>query len=242
MDANNGFNGKAFIGGNKLFDEQSYSRNYMEIPHGLVRRIVKAKDMKKHNNAETYRRESQRIWQTIAKEQSEGLPSLLRYTNATWEWTLHREFYEHFAERAAHLLDLAVSKDTSGSSKLKSIVEACAWLEIARTNDEISDSSIGLWKNLGLAYMKIVQSDEDDDVDSLPKVKDIFVNTENSFLFQSIDDSWWNQDHQTSWKGWASMRWREAWRHFLKMDGAKRDSSFEQVKAIYDTVLGKLKR
>ena len=148
LDVNNGFNGKAFIGGNKLFDEDSYSRQYEEVPHGIVRRIIKT-EVITDNTAESYRRESQHIWQIIAKEHSEGLPALSRYRNDTWEWTIRREFFDHFTARASYLLDLAISRDKSTSRKLKSIVEACAWLEVTRMNDEMSNMSPGLWKNLG---------------------------------------------------------------------------------------------
>lgn len=239
LDANDGFKERAFIGGAKLFNEEPYLRQYEEIPHGIVRRIVtKAKSIT-NNAAESYRRESQRIWQVIAKEHSEGLPKLSQYGNDTWEWTIRREFYEHFTSRASYLLDLAVSKDTSKSSKLQSIVEACAWLEVARTNDEIANNSPGLWKNLGLGYMKIVQNSEK--VDSFPNVKDVFVQTKNSHLFQSIESVWWNDDKQLDWKGWSSMRWEETWGHFLHMEEAQADPSYLQVKSMYDTVIKRVR-
>jgi len=233
LDSNNAFNGKAFIGGNLSFRDESYLRRYDEIPHGMVRRIIK-KRKDRDSTVESYRRESNKIWQVIAKEHSTGLPPLRQYGPETWEWTIRREFFEHFMSRSSHLLDLALtSESTSDRSKLKSIVEGGAWLDAARLNDDIANDSHALWKNLGLAYMNIVRNSET----TFPTIRNLFNNTENSFIMESIDDAWWNKDPSIDWKQWSSSQWEKTWGHFLGMEKAKNDPSYEQVKAIYDQVL-----
>ena len=237
FDANNGFNGNVFIGGRLSFPDDSYLRRYDEVPHGIVRRIIK-KSRKADAIAEVYRKESRKTWQIIAKNHAEGLPPLSQFGDETWEWTIRREFYDHLVARAAHLLDMAVSLDKSNISKLKSVVEACAWLEVARVNDEISTNNPGIWKNLGLAYMTMVRSEEK----VFPKVSNLFQHTENSHLLDSISNIWWDEENKEEWKTWSSTRWEKMWGHFLKMDGAKTDPSYDQVKSIYETVLERAKR
>ena len=237
LDANDAFDGKAFIGGNLSYREDSYSRQYDEVPHGIVRRIIKNGTHKK-TTAESYRKDSEKVWQVIANEHSTGLPPLSQYGLDTWEWTIRREFFEHFVSRATHLLDLALASENVDRSKLKSIVEAGSWLEAARLNDDISNDSPAIWKNLGLTYMNIVRNS----AKVFPTVNNIFKNTDNSFLLESIDDVWWNEKEHTDWKGWSSIRWERSWGHFLEMESAKNDQSFEQVKALYESVLGSIGR
>ena len=240
LDANHAFGGKAFIGGNLVHQDDSYKRRYEEIPHGIVRRIIR-KGSDKDTTTESFRKESSKIWQVIAQEHGKGLPSLSQYGDDTWEWTIRREFFEHFVSRAAHLLDLALSSSDSDHnnkkidrSKLKSIAEASAWLEAARLNDDISNDSPAIWKNLGLAYMNIVRNDEI----KFPSVKDLFKDTENSFLLENVrKDVWWDENDTKDWKAWASIRWQISWGHFLEMESAKNDPSYEKVKEIYNMVL-----
>lgn len=245
LDANHLFDGRAFIGGNLVHKDDSYARRYDEIPHGIVRRIIR-KGSDKDNTTESYRKESSKIWQVIAREHAKGLPSLSKYGQDTWEWTIRREFFEHFVSRAAHLLDLALSSSSSDSddkkidhSELKSIVEASAWLEAARLNDDISNDSPAIWKNLGLAYMNIVRNDEI----TFPSVKDLFKGTENSFLFENVKkEVWWDENNTKDWKAWASIRWQRSWGRFLEIPSAKDDQSYEKVKDIYDLVLDSIKK
>jgi hypothetical protein len=236
LNANNAFDGNVFIGGNLSYRDDIYSRSYDEVPHGIVRRITRKSDMKE-TTAESYQKESTKVWQVIAQEHSVGLPPLSKYSDDTWEWTIRREFFEHFISRASHLLDLAVSRDESNSPKLKAIAEAGAWLEAARLNDDITNDYPAIWKNLGLAYMNIVRANEK----TFPNVKNLFINTENSFLFESLRGVWWNKNEDKDWKGWASIRWEETWAHFLGMETAKTDQSFEQVKTLYNSVLQSVK-
>lgn len=239
MDANKNFEGKAFIGGNLSHRDEIYETKYDEVPHGIVRRIIKKED-NALQRPETFRRQSKRVWQVIAAEHSTGLPSVSKYGPETWEWTIRREFFEHFVSRATHLLDLAVSNDhESDRTKIKSIVEALSWLEAARLNDDISDESAALWKNLGIAYLNMVRNKEM----LLPKVENIFSETANEFLLKSVQSMWWNNGNKTKdWKSWSSLRWQQSWNHFLGMHTAKKDHSYEQVKNIFDTVLKNAER
>ncbi len=232
LDANHAFDGNVFIGGTLSYRDDSYSRRYDEVPHGIVRKIVRKVD-NAGVSAETYRRESLEHWRIIAKEHTQGLPPLSQYSDDTWEWTVRREFFEHFVSRASHLLDLAVSNDSTDPSNLKSIVEACAWLEAARLNDDISNESPAIWKNLGLAYMNMVRNNEE----SFPDVTNLFEDTTNAFFIESLKEFWWSRGDRIDWKGWSSVQWKRVWGHFLDMDAARNDPSFEQIKSIYNSVL-----
>ncbi len=164
-----------------------------------------------------------------------------QYGPDTWEWTINREFFDHFVSRAAHLLDLAITADKTEGSKLKSIAEAGAWLEAAKLNDDMTKNSPATWKNLGLAYMNLVRSRET----KFPELENVFKHTANQFLIESVTDKiWWSTKNEDNmdWKSWSSMKWESSWGHYMKMDDAKKDPSFQQIKSIYETVLESVRR
>ena len=224
---------KMFIGGHLTYQEPSYSNEFEEIPHGIVRQIIKKKDGLTLK-AEQYRRKSHDIWKIVANEHASGLPDQAKYKQDTWEWTVRREFFDHFMDRATYLLDLAVSQENMKGEKLPSLAEAIAWIEIARINDEMVSKSASVWKNLGLGYMSIVRNKEN----SIPGMVDIFKGSENSFLADSLKDVWWDRVGDVNeWKSWSTRRWSDTWGSFLKIDKAKEDPSYRNVKSIYDSVM-----
>jgi hypothetical protein len=115
---------------------------------------------------------------------------------------------------------------------LPSIVEAAAWLELATSWDVEGNHNISpsMKKNLGLAYMNIVRSKED----KFPQVQDIFGSGNDQ-----QHNNWWSGEPfaSDSWKAWATVRWKEEWGYFLDLESAKEEPGYEQVKAIYETVM-----
>jgi len=217
------------------FDDPTYRRDYDEVPHGLVRHIVRKSNGNKAS-AERFRRASRKAWSIVASRHgTRGLPNRLKYGTDTWEWTVGREFYDHLIERAAHLLDIAVKADGSergngdtgrGSEAvqplLRSLAEAAAWLELASANDEEGKegSRPAIKKNLGLAYMHMVRNKEHGVNISLPKLVAVFSDAGMSELIKPVREIWWNDDgKEGDWKTWASLRWSEAWKEFLELDG-----------------------
>ena len=262
------FQGKIFIGGYISYPDNNYKTHYDEVPHGIVRKIVKRHspyDVK--NTMEDFRKKSGLIWNIIAKEHATGLPDPILHGKDTWEWTVRREFFDHFVSRATYLLDQAVNEGNNHEEKtyylerkkqvdtpvLTSLVEAIYWLEIARINDDLVSESPSLWKNLGLGYMHMVRNKEgvgigEEKASNLPTIKDLFSKTKNAKLTRSIDNIWWKKKEKTkdmqavvdkddNWKGWASTRWQNTWETFLEMEEAKSDPSYTTIKNMYESVM-----
>lgn len=219
-----------FLGGHPSFSDPNYDRDFEEIPHGIVNRIVKKR--KSTINHETYRRKTKYIWNIVVKAfDTHQLPEVSKYGPVTWESTIVREFYDHFVLRATHLLHLAVEQVENQSNLVSSLAEACAWLEIARLNDKVVESSPSVWKNLGIGYMHLVRSKEK----KLPPLTELLNQNITKHFPIDISSIWW--DGKTEWKTWASHRWRMTWGRYLQMEDAKIDNSYDSVKSIYDKVM-----
>lgn len=227
------FNGNIFIGGKINYDDHLFNTKYEEVPYGMVRRI-ETRDKAAAYPVEAYRQESMKSWSIVSNYLASNLPSNIKYPTSTWEWTIVREFFDHMISRSTYLLDLALSSNDGTQQLLPSIAEAAAWLELATAwdIDGNHESSPSMKKNLGLAYMNIVRSSEDD----FPVVKDIFNSDEQH------RHNWWSvtssqEKQRGDWKAWATIRWKEEWGSFLALDSAKGEQGYEQVKAIYQTVM-----
>lgn len=219
-----------FIGGHPSFPDSSYLQEFEEIPHGIVNRIVRKHEANIHHGV--FRKTSRSIWNKVVKEyEVHGLPDLSKYGQVTWESTIVREFYDHFASRATHLLHLAVAQIENKSKIIPSLAEACAWLEIVRLNDELSEKHPALWKNLGIGYMHIIRSKEK----HFPVLEEVLVQNVTKHFQEDAKVLWW--DGQSDWKTWASNRWESSWGRFLQMESSKSDDSYESVKSIYEQVM-----
>lgn len=230
-DTSNGI----FIGGRPSYIDPIYQQVFEEIPHGIVNRIVRKSEVDVRHDR--YRRSSKLIWKKVVKEYAlHGLPDLSKYGQVTWESTIVREFYDHLTSRATHLLHLAVAQVGNKSKIVPSLAEACAWLEIVALNDELSVKNPALWKNLGIGYMHLVRSKED----NFPSLEELLVRDMTKHFQVDIKTIWW--DGKSDWKTWASNRWEANWGRFLRMEDAKFDSSYESVKSIYEQVMETLGR
>mmetsp|Transcript_39037 Transcript_39037/g.57329 ORF Transcript_39037/g.57329 Transcript_39037/m.57329 type:complete len:789 (-) Transcript_39037:593-2959(-) len=236
LDANyQSFGGKIFVGGRITYTDQSYLSEYDEIPHGLVRHIMKKNY--EDGTVESFRKRSLKAWRIVAGHHVNNLPDETKYPRETWEWTIRREFFDHFMSRATHLLDMAVTMEGKNEPVLKSLAEAAFWLELSAVHDSDISLSPALKKNVGLAYMHMVRNKEKM---ALPYVEDIFSGKNNTDFISVMNDIWLSQklsSRENDWKSWASQRWQTSWKEFLDMDGAKEEPSYYQVKAIYDTVM-----
>ena len=151
-------------------------------------------------------------------------------------------FWDAIIHRATHLLDLATREENESRPALTSIVEACAWLEMAVANDAKAASSPNVRKNLGLGYMKIVQNKNLGSSDCLlPKFEDVFTEAAGSQQsFFNLSEHWWNDDDGGDCKSWASSRWESNWKKFLSMNEAKALPDYGQVQTIYNLVVGQV--
>jgi hypothetical protein len=248
------FNGNIFLGGHLSYPDPTYSELFDEVPHGLVRHIHKKASgvsikVPASMNADDYRKESLVTWKNIGHIHSIGLPDLKKFSSNTWEWTIRREFLDHFQSRATHLLDLAVTEDEfNPDAHLLSLLESAYWLEISRLNDDYAAASPSVYRNLGLAYMHIVRSHANKSTAQrlFPMVADIFVRTNNSLMSQKVREIWYNSTSSrgktSGWKDWASTRWDQTWGYYLQMSEAKNDSAYQQIYDIYHTVHSSLPR
>lgn len=232
VDANyHRLNGNIFLGGDLPHPEPQFLNKYVEIPHGIVRKLQRS-ELNEKADAKEYRNDSLMIWENISGEFAKGLPDPRLYGADTWESTIVIEFFRHMISRSVHLLDVAtVSFDESSPNILQCIVEAIAWLEIGRINSDIPTSS-SMLKNLGLGYMYMVRSK----VRIFPKIRIPFktiIEHQSNILFENI---WYNDTRRDDWKTWASLRWKDCWNDFLNHEDAKYDESYFQVKTIFETV------
>jgi len=232
--------GNIFIVGPLNYSDQAYRERYEEIPFGLTRRIVLKED---EPGLETFRAESQATWSIIAEHfaSDSGLPDASRYDESTWEYTITVMFWDALIQSATHLLDLASREDVKSSLALSSLVEVTAWVELAVANDDKAASNPNVRKNLGVGYMRIVQSKALGPECLLPSVQDVFVEVAGDLSMLNLNEHVWNEKEDGGdCKAWASLRWQFHTQEFLMMDQAKALSDYGQVKAIYDLVVGQV--
>lgn len=81
---------KIFLGGHLSYHDSSFEKDFDEIPHGIVRKIVKKDKVIK---AEQYRQVSYKVWKVIANAHGSGLPDEMKYKEDTWEWVRNHDFF-----------------------------------------------------------------------------------------------------------------------------------------------------
>ena len=214
-----------FIAGRLVYDDPTYVHAFEEQPKGLVRQIITRRSHAIEEATELYRNSSFHAWKTVSKHLPPGnLPLETKYPATTWEWTVKREFVDNLVSRSTYLLDIALKCPPTDT--LHSITEAAAWLEFASSLDESLNKSPSMKKNLGLAYMNMVRSFEEE----FPILDDIFgVKTKGT------EYSW--VDQKGEWKAWATKRWQRSWEQFLEIDSAREEADYHSVKQIYDSVM-----
>eukprot|EP00985_Skeletonema_marinoi_P022899 scaffold14867_cov194-Skeletonema_marinoi.AAC.1 len=223
LDANPDHN--IYIAGRLSHEDPAYVEQYEEKPHGLVRHITRRSSS--IGPVEEYRNSSLHAWQTVTKHLSpNNLPPETKYPESTWEWTVKKEFVDHLVSRSTYLLDIALRSPQT--QVLPAIAEAAAWLEVATSLDENLGNSPSMKKNLGLAYMNIVRSNES----HFPIVEDIFSSIHNETKQQV-----WVGPNDEDWKAWATKQWQRSWGEFLDMSSAREEADYQSVKQIYDTVM-----
>jgi hypothetical protein len=87
-------------------------------------------------------------------------------------------FFDHLVSRSTYLLDLALKQNERPGSgmTLPAVVEAAAWLELAQSWDMKTYARLSsMKKNLGLAYMNIVRSNDA----HVPNIEVIFHDDSN---------------------------------------------------------------
>ena len=87
--------------------------------------------------------------------------------------------------------------------------------------------------------MHMVRNKEQNYKPSIANLNDIFAKTKNANITKVLEEFWWQGQSQGDWKTWSSNQWSFTWGKFLNMDGAMSEPSFNTIKTIYESVLGK---
>mmetsp|Transcript_12384 Transcript_12384/g.25320 ORF Transcript_12384/g.25320 Transcript_12384/m.25320 type:complete len:783 (-) Transcript_12384:41-2389(-) len=245
LDANiDKFPGGIYLGGGLNYQESSHMQDYDVVPWGLSKGFVKKGQLTEGDGFKEWIVESRRVVYELTRRFS-TLPDISKYTEATWEWTLQREYFDHVYERSAHLLELVINdpppSGLTPQDRLNLLVEVSAVFELVLSQDAMKrEEDYGLYKNLGLAYMSMIKMDKTLIFDTSP-LRDSVLSyqgtdlveflTENG-LFPISEDGVWSD----GWREFASERWSFLWRTYLNMDGAERDGSYSGVKNIVEAV------
>ena len=187
-------------------------------------------------NVRLWSEQNRRILGNIGKT-FETVPNLDKWGMDTWEWTVHRELFDHLADSNSYYLDLVVGEigeQMAPQEKLDALVEITAIYEMILKYDVFNnDKDFGLYKNLGLAYMHMVRSDNTLE----------FRRREGLFLIEGMDifdDLGENFPSKLAkdYKDYASLRWGEVWKQFLAMEGSENDGSYATVKTLIERIFG----
>jgi hypothetical protein len=160
-----------------------------------------------------------RAWQLAHREMT-SFPSAAQFSDETWEWTLAKDWSTHMSEDGANLLTIAIERDD-----LSMMAYAAFLLERATDLTEFENVAPSLLKNLGLAYVKMVQSKQKEFVPS-----PLFPPPVDGHLRGLFGDQWRGKD--APWRNVAAVRAYETWTRFVATDGADKDSSYHQVVAV----------
>ncbi len=160
-----------------------------------------------------------RAWQLAHREMT-SFPSLAQFSDETWEWTLAKDWSTHMSEDGANLLTIAIERDD-----LSMMAYAAFLLERATDLTGLEAAAPSLLKNLGLAYVKMVQSKQKEFVPS-----PLFPPPVDGHLRGLFGDQWRGKD--APWRNVAALRAYETWTRFVATEGAEKDSSYHQVVAV----------
>ena len=213
--------------------EGGYRDHYEDIPYGLLKRIVPKHRPFNALEYSTWIEGSNHAWKQI-HDALPVLPSVKKYNEETWEWTVGKDYWDHRATSAAYKLEMVTNpklcgpvcgtSDEAKERELKLLVEAANSLEEFILYDPVGPSP-AMVKNAGIAYSKMVQGKFPEDV------KNKYLGSGYPFL-QSTRDIMLKQQKYGDWSEHASYRTLNLWSRFVNMKGSEQDPSYESVKNI----------
>ena len=207
-------NAEMFLGGKLPFRnvDKTYQDEFDTQPFGLLSRFAPKAGMMPPLQ---WMAADRRIWGIV-----DGvLPPLpldpQKYDGETWESTIALDYFEHVGHAAAELLQISIeAEDLAGIAHAARMLERC----YANNHAHLTAGNV---KNLGLAYVKMVQlkKEWDESVDGLIM--------DRGFGVDAVAIETAGSQH---WKQRASMRAYIVWSEFLQMPASRSDSSFAGVK------------
>jgi hypothetical protein len=229
------FPGGIYIGGKLNYGETDYMEKWDTQPHGLVTKFVKRENSKIHRR---WLKKQSKLWHDITSKSLTSLPDLHKYKDDTWEWTIHREYFDHLADWSSFMLDrvTGASNELAGQERMDVLVLTAAVMEFILKHDDFArEKSYATYKNLGLAYMTMIREQKEDVMDTSVFVSvlqyegmDGMATLEGSFVPVGTGAE--------EWKAFATNRWAELWQKFLTTPGAEDDPSYASIKNIVEQV------
>lgn len=240
LDVNIDRVGGIFVAGNVTFPhaEKKLRKYFTELPMGLTMQIFRHEDVW---NLKKWTEDHCGIWRVVQHGDSfafpiSDLPPLKRYGKGSAEYIVRRDYLDHLAEAAAHMLEEAIAlrdryykiagnnateskagltvTKMSSSLILKYFLDAAWWLEVLITYDPEHPSYV--LKNLGLAYIHalhlspaISSAAAEAQLVRIPPgspFSNLALNSTSSRWYRGADRN------ETDWRIWAMNRFDEAWR------------------------------
>ena len=230
LNANVGnFPGGIYLGGEPS-DPDDYKSLYEKVPHGLLSRLHPRS--RGPVDIDSWLRESRHAWDHVHANLPK-LPDLEKYSEETWEWTVARDYWDHRIEHATFMLDMITSpvcekqRVCVGSRTLLLLSEAANILEECVSRDTLN-ATAATWKNLGIAYSRIVQTKND-----LPPNHDGYPFT--SALHEHMVE---RGEKEGDWRGHAAIRTLDTWSQFIAMPAAKKDPGYGAILGVVEHLRG----
>jgi hypothetical protein len=240
-----------FIGGKLSVEDPIFNKKYDLIPHGIVNHVVSKEKSVEFVDTMQYFDDIHTVWQRIAQRLL-PLPSLHKYGQETWEWTIGRNLKDQLIASGAYSLELALQlQDASVHPIVYSLylLESVIHLELSHSDNssgkKIMDQTIlsatanikensnyqyiptSFFKNIGLAHMNLVRAKKSNDLTSLSLFND---------FFGSFNTIRWPSKEIRDWKGWSAKQFLHYWKIFLERDDASDDPQYGTIKSIYSQV------
>ena len=258
------FEGGVYMGGKSLFQETEYKNVLETLPWGLLTRFVKKTDMRfaGEDGLFNYFEESKSLLRMVS-DRIGRTPPEDKYGEDTWEWTTKRELFDHVMERASNILAGAVElidekmpRSDSPRDLMPIIIEAAATCEVLLKLDEQTKADYATWKNLGLAYLKIITDKtvrsksprefiedargvvEIDGVDMIDHIAEMWAPAFVRSPEETHTGEMGAAEQWSRWKTLATENWSRCWGKFLSIPNSNADSSYQAILQVYTKVMG----
>ena len=170
---------------------------------------------------------NKKVWKII-NNALPSMPDLTKYTEETWESTVHIDYWDHVGDTSTYVLDMIT--DTSckenickGSEKnILALAHVASQLEFFIKNKKPEHVAASVYKNLGIAYSRIVQS------------KHRLAASAPYPFPESIYKMYEGRPGGNDYKNHASYRTLDTWSKFLSMKGAKSDPAYSTIKNVVE--------
>lgn len=211
-----------FIAGKYLGEDDNMEpENFVFDPWGIVSRVRRRTPDSDDHGSDLSSEQVEEFVQAheAVKRALPVLPDEVRYDNSTWESTVRVDTTEKFHAYGEWLLDVAIS-----GSETPNVTRALFAARVLEQVLEVKGPSTSLYKNLGLAYARTIQSGQPVPTNiELPEWEET----------RGVNDGSMSRDE---WKGQASIRVLDMWTKFVLRPDAKDDASYPSIASVVQTL------